>query len=142
MTPDERLRFANVPIDIDLLHLQVVIAGRNMYHLNPDLVPDYANIRVCDCCMPDPRRNTFSIVSGHIMVGGAICPLSHVAKTCISPVRHFGLELSLPGQHSSGHAIHFQSLLQALLSVPPVSHELVKSVFHVSHMSDQQITGV
>ena len=110
VTPDERLRFANIPIDIVLSHLQVVISGCNMYHLNPDLVPDYAHIRVCDFCMPDPRRNTFSIASGHDYGRrGDLPDLSDVAKTCISAVRRFGLELSLSGQHSSGHAIHFQS---------------------------------
>ena len=92
VTPAEHLRFANVPIDIVLSHLQVVIASRNMYQPNPDLVPDYANTRVCDCCMPDPRRNTFSIASGHDCGRrGNLPDLTDVAKSCISPVSSFWL---------------------------------------------------
>ena len=134
VTPDERLRFANIPIDIVLSHLQVVISGCNMYHLNPDLVPDYAHIRVCDFCMPDPRRNTFSIASGHDYGRrGDLPDLSDVAKTCISAVRRFGLELSLSGQHSSGHAIHFQSdgPTVCATSLPRVGEECVPRVTFV-----------
>ena len=104
---------------------ELALAGHNMYHLNPDLVPDYANIRVCDNCMPDPRRNTFTIASG-----GVTCPISAMspklvcnqfvvlAWSCRCPVNILQVTSSIFSQ-------------MALLSVPPVSHELVKNVFHV-----------
>ena len=76
-----------------------------------------------------------------IKVGGAICPISLMspklvfhqfvvlAWSCRCPVNILQVTPSTFSQ-------------MALLSVPRVCHELVKSVSHASHLSVQQISGV
>ena len=51
-------------------------------------------------------------------------------KSCILLVHRFGLELSLYGQHSAGHAIHFQSdgPTVCATSLPQVGEECIPRV--------------
>ena len=142
-TPGECVRFAGVPVTIVEKHLQVITAGGKMYHLNPDLVPDRDAVRVCGSCVPEPRANQFSIASGHDYGRqGDLPDLTDVAKSCISPVRRFGLELSLSGMQCSGQAIHFPSdgPVVCAASLPRVGDECVPRVTFVGSHEQWRVT--
>lgn len=82
--------------------------GDELYHLNPDLVFDRNDIILCSKCACDPRSHPFSIASGHDYGrAGALPKLNEMELNCIAPVRRFGLELTLSGQHVTGHVICF-----------------------------------
>ncbi|OWZ17109.1 LOW QUALITY PROTEIN: hypothetical protein PHMEG_0008992 [Phytophthora megakarya] len=73
--------------------------------LIPELVRNREMIPLCQKCNGDPRNNKFSVAAGHAY--GRIGNLPALNEVGISPAACFGLELSLSGKHSSGHAICF-----------------------------------
>lgn len=110
VTPTEHAdRYGRLAPGVLAAHAQVWRSERGeLYYLNPDLVGDPAAIELCGKCVSDPRAYAYSIASGHDYGRhGALPALNEVEHSCVAPVRRFGLELSLSGQHSTGHVICF-----------------------------------
>ncbi|KAG1695179.1 hypothetical protein DVH05_020820 [Phytophthora capsici] len=96
------------PEPVARMYRQLYFYGNDIYYLIPDLVRDVNKIPLCKKCRKDPRQNKFSVASGHDYGRiGQLPDLNEVEVSCISPARCFGLELSLSGKHSKGHAICF-----------------------------------
>ncbi|KAG1711384.1 hypothetical protein DVH05_008638 [Phytophthora capsici] len=117
-------RYGHLSEDIIRKHAQILLEpDGSKYYLDPDLVKDRDRIQLCSKCAFNPRKSNFSWANGHEYGRyGSLPELSAVAKNCISPVRSFGLELSLSGKHCTGHSICFMSTgPQACAKILPVT---------------------
>jgi len=109
-TNAEREIIFKLPTEIKEKHRQYVQRNDILYHLNPELVVDFNAIVLCDHCMENPREQLFSIANGHDYGRyGELPELNDIALGCISPIRHFGVEVTVSGKHSIGHSICFPS---------------------------------
>ncbi|ETI41026.1 hypothetical protein F443_13699, partial [Phytophthora nicotianae P1569] len=97
-------RYGHLSEDIIRKHAQILLEpDGSKYYIDPDLVKDKDRIQLCSKCAFNPRKSKFSLANGHEYGRyGSLPELSAVAKNCISPVRSFGLELSLSGKHCTG----------------------------------------
>ncbi|POM66525.1 Hypothetical protein PHPALM_17604 [Phytophthora palmivora] len=116
---EKRVRFGMISAEIRQAHFQVIVKGDIWYHLNPDLVlastgqsedgtDEDARVVLCKRCSGNPRKNKYSIASGHDYGRrGNLSDLNDVATNCISPIRLFGIEIALSGRFAHGHSICF-----------------------------------
>ena len=101
-------------------HVSVLKHKDRWYHLNPDLVPkdvlsgkDYLSL--CKQCATDPRANgkwypPFSIAKGHDYGRlGDVPKLNDISMNVIRPVRAYNIDLLVPSNHTTAHAICFPS---------------------------------
>ncbi|GMF54303.1 unnamed protein product [Phytophthora fragariaefolia] len=89
---------------------RVYCDGSDIYYLIPELVRDKSCIPLSKKCWGNPRKSEFSVANGHDY--GCIDQLPElgpIALDCISPIRCFGMDISISGKHSSGHTICFPS---------------------------------
>ncbi|OWZ12366.1 hypothetical protein PHMEG_00014489 [Phytophthora megakarya] len=131
LTASQLREIDSMPKGIVDEHVQILRVGNEVFHLNPELVPDTNAIPLCSNCAGDPRMSEFSIASGHDYGRiGCLPELNEVASKCITPVRSFGLSITASGKHTVGHSICFPSSGPAACSsvLPCTSEDCIPSV--------------
>lgn len=142
LTPSEVDEINKIPWWVVEHHLQVYRSGRQLYHLNPDLVNDLNAIPLCSKCACDPRKSAFSIASGHDYGRpGSLPELGEVASKCIAPVRAFKLEITVSGKHAIGHVICFPSdgPVKCSKIIPCTSKKYIPRVTFVGPRKDWKV---
>ncbi|KAG1691100.1 hypothetical protein DVH05_027175, partial [Phytophthora capsici] len=121
---------------------QLLYIGEEVFYLIPELVRDVKKIPLCQKCYTNPRSCKFSVASGHDYGRiGQLPSLNDVSLACITPTRCFGLELSLSGKHSSGHAICFPTNGPNVISrtLPNIDPECAPRVTFIGPMETWRI---